>query len=80
MQHKETQRCSKYHHMRTHPAHHLKDKVDESWKGGHYEPVDPATDPDLKAMVETAKEANWMTKSEFPHMPFAFGYAGAKEP
>lgn len=32
-----------------------KHKVDESWEGGHCEPVDPTTDADVKAMVENAK-------------------------
>ncbi|KAF2687741.1 hypothetical protein K458DRAFT_169482 [Lentithecium fluviatile CBS 122367] len=30
-------------------------QVDDSWKGGHCEPVDPTTDPAVKTMVEAAK-------------------------
>ena len=40
---------------------------DESWKGGHCDPVDPTTDPEVRAMVEAAKTSKLGDPKVYPH-------------
>ena len=42
-------------------------RPDESWKGGHCDPVDPTTDPEVRAMVEAAKTSKLGDPKVYPH-------------